>query len=59
MWYVRAVSGRGSGDWVAVAYRSVSHLSESSDHSRSAEGFNSAKEAREVVLAAAAPFLDQ
>lgn len=44
--------------WVAVAYRSVSGLSVSSHHSHSAEGFSSAKEAGEVVLAAAAPFLD-
>ena len=43
--------------WVAVVYRSVSDLSESFCHYHSAEGFNSANEAREVVLAAAAPFL--
>lgn len=42
--------------WVAVVYRSVSDLSESFCHYHSAEGFNSANEAREVVLAAAAPF---
>lgn len=42
--------------WVAVAYRGVSDLSESSDHFCGAEGFNSAKEAREVVLVAATHF---
>lgn len=40
------------------ASRSVSDLWESSHHSQCAEGFAAAKEAREVVLAAAAPFLD-
>lgn len=45
--------------WVAVPYRSVSDLSESFDYFHSAAGFDSAKEAREVVLVAAVPFPDQ
>lgn len=53
------LNGWGSTDGVGSwAFRGVSDLWESSHCSQCAEGFDSAKEAREVVLAAAAPFLD-
>ena len=53
------LNGWGSADRLGSwAFRSVSDLWESSHHSQCAEGFDSVKEAREVVLAAAVPFLD-
>lgn len=53
------LNGWGSADGVGSwGFRSVSDLWESSRHAQCAEGFDSAKEAREVVLAAVAPFLD-
>lgn len=52
------LNGWGSADRLGSwAFRSVSDLWESSHHSQCAEGFDSVREAREVVLAAAAPFL--
>ena len=53
------LNGWGSADRLGSwAFRSFNDLWERSHHSQCAEGFDSVKEAREVVLAAAVPFLD-